>query len=429
MVLDLATIVRKEVVEHYPADQMGGPFDHIFWIASQADEFPEWGQSYRNRDWMLRRFWPREPIFASALGSVVERYAAFGWKVEGPPRTANMSRRMLNMCQDGKGLEALFKLMLLDSFTQDNGAFAGISRVNNNDPTSPVVNLYHLDAAKCFRTGNPMTPVYYWDRLGKAHALNYWQVMVYDEMSCPIEEYRGQNYCVLTRCLRAAQILRDIAVYKSEKLSGRYHRAIHLVSGVQTKTIQDAMDGQKQIADGMGLTRYLQPLIVASLDPTSRVTHEQIDLASLPDGFDEETTMRWYINQLALAFGSDYQDFAPLPGNNIGSSGQSEVMHLKSRGKGAASFMRTFEIMFNMHGIMPDTVTFSFGEQDVAENMDRAKVQMIRAQGRAMRVASGEITAAVAAQEAVDVGDMPEAYLKMMGLRDETGDVILNSST
>jgi hypothetical protein len=141
-----------------------------------------------------------------------------------------------------------------------------------------------------------------------------------------------------------------------------------LVSGVHKRNIDDAISAQRYEADGMGLTKYLQPLIVAALDPNAHITHEQIDLASLPDGFDEDLAMRWYINQLALAFGADYQDFAPLPGGNLGTSQQSEVLHLKSQGKGAALFMRSVEQIFNRHGIMPRNCKFSFGEQDVAEN-------------------------------------------------------------
>lgn len=428
MVLDLATILNKSVVEHEPADPVGGPNSIVWYLAAQADTFPRWGQNYRSRDYELRRFWPTESIFASALGSVVQRYAAFGWQLEGPARIANMVSNILHSSEDGKGWIPFITKVLLDLFTQDNGAFAGLSRVDNENPASPVVNMYHLDSAKCFRTGNPITPVYYWDRLGKTHALKWWQVITFEEMPCPIEEYRNQQYCVLTRMLTAAQILRDIAVYKQEKLSGRFHRSIHLVSGVHKRNVDDAIAAQRSESDGMGLTRYLQPLIVAALDPNARITHEQIDLASLPDGFDEDLSMRWYINQLALAFGADYQDFAPLPGGNLGTSQQSEVLHLKSQGKGAALFMRSVEQIFNRHGIMPRNVKFSFGEQDVAENKERAQAKMIRSQDRAMRIASGEITAEVARQEAVDIGDMPASYLTMFNQEDTTGDIIVNSS-
>ena len=428
MVLDLATILSKSVVEHEPAYPAGGPGSIVWFAAAQADAMPRWGVNYRNRDSELRQFWPTESVFASALGSTVQKYAAFGWQLEGPPRVVNMVSNILHSSEDGKGWIAFVTKILLDLFTQDNGAFAGVSRVDNENPASPVINMYHLDSAKCFRTGNPLTPVYYWDSKGRAHALKWWQVITFEEMPSPIEEYRNMQYCVLTRMLTAAQILRDIAIYKQEKVSGRFHRSIHMVSGVHKRNVDEAIMSQRAEADGLGLTRYMQPLIVAALDPNAGITHEQIDLASLPDGFDEDLTMRWYINQLALAFGADYQDFAPLPGGNLGTSQQSEVLHLKAQGKGASLFMRSVEQIFNKHGIMPRNVTFSFGEQDVTVNIDRARAKMIRSQDRSMRIASGEITPEVARQEAVDNGDMPVSYLSMFDQVDTTGDIIVNSS-
>jgi hypothetical protein len=90
--------------------------------------------------------------------------------------------------------------------------------------------------------------------------------------------------------------------------------------------------------------------------------------------------------------------------------------------------MRLLEQRFNMHGIMPRNVTFSFGEQDQAENLEIAKVRMIRAQTRAMQISSGEITPEMARQIALDQGDLEEAYLNMIGESNATPDVILASS-
>jgi len=125
--------------------------------------------------------------------------------------------------------------------------------------------------------------------------------------------------CAVSRILRAAQYLRDIATYQREKVGGDNPNAIYLVGGVGSKVISDAMEQHKARQAERGMVRYVIPLIVGSLDPTATVAVEQIDLKSLPDGFDTEEAMKWYINQLALGFGADYQDFAPLPGRALGS--------------------------------------------------------------------------------------------------------------
>lgn len=431
MVMDLATLTQKSVVAPQSVDANGtgggAGANLIIRMSGIADSIPAWGDNQIARDAQLRAFWPTEPIVASAIGSTIMRYAAFGWTLNGGPRTVNIVRNILHSVDMGAGWIPFMQKVLLDFFTQDNGAFIEIVRTDN-DANAPVISLNHLDSAQCKLTGDPEIPVFYFDRKGKAHALRYYQVIHITDMPSPIERFYGQQYCALTRMLAAAQVARDISTYKSEKLSGRYHRSIHLVSGVQARTINDALEEQRLIFDARGTVRYIQPAIIASLDPTARVSHAQVDLAGLPDGFDEEVWMRWYINQMALAMGSDYQDYAPLPGGNLGTSAQSEVLHLKSRGKGPALFMRMLEQRFNMHGIIPRNVTFSFGEQDVSENLELAKLRMIRAQTRAMQISSGEITPEMARQIAVDEGDLEIEYLRMIGEDNATPDTIVSSS-
>jgi len=218
--------------------------------------------------------------------------------------------------------------------------------------------------------------------------------------------------------LKAAQILRDISTYKKEKVSGRFTRALHLVGGIPRQAIEDALKSQQLAADSRGLTRFIVPAIVAALDPNATVSHELLELASLPENFDEEITMKWYINQLALAFGEDYQDFAPLPGGNLGTAQQSATLHMKSRGKGPKLFMTMLEHKFNNHGIMPSTVTFFYGDQDIQEDMQKAQLRTERARERAERIRSGEINPQVARQIAVDAGDLDQVYMEALNEQD-----------
>jgi len=382
-----------------------------------ADEIPPWGTAPRERDRKLREFWHTEPFLAGAIFTTVARYAAFGWSLKGPTRVVEQVDKVLNGVERGGGWNPWILKILTDLLTQDNGAFFETVR-ESDDPRAPVVTLQHLDSNRCIRTGRPMEPVIYRDLDGVMHKLKYYQVQALEEFPSPIEEARGMQYCVVTRLLKAAQVMRDLLVYQREKISGRRPRAVHLISGVQRQTIEDAMRRADFSADSAGLTRYMQPVIVASLDPTSQVSKETIELASLPDGFDYDTSMKWYISVLALAFGADYQDFAPLPGGNLGSAQQSETLHLKSRGKGPRLFMNLLESKFNYQGIMPRSVTFSFGDQDIVEDMQHARGRMLRAQERAARIKSGEITPEVARLLAVSHGDLEEDHLALLKASD-----------
>lgn len=396
-------------------------------VASAADQFLAWGTNPRARDQQLRAFWPTEAYFASGLFSTVSQYVAFGWSLKGPPRTVQVAQDMLNSVQFGKGPEALLTPFLIDRFTQDNGAFMEIVRTDD-DPRAPVVSLNHLDSNRCIRTGRWEEPVIYIDLEGRYHKLKWYNVIEDTEFPAPHEEARGLQYCVLTRMLRAAQIMRDISVIKQEKAAGRFFRQVHLVGGVQRTVIEQAMLQKQGDADAKGMLRYIEPLIIGSLDPTARVTKETIDLASIPDDYDDEKALQVYITLMAMAFGSDYQNFAPLPGGGLGSSTQSKVLNMKSRGKGPALFMKKLERVFNFHGILPRSVTFEFGEQDIAQQMEETELRKARALEREIMIRSGEITNEVARQMAVDSGDLDERYLIMMRESNATGEIVATST-
>lgn len=372
-------------------------------LATVADNFTVWGSNPYRRDRELRAFWPTEPILASALYSIVIRNAAFSWTLEGPPSTVEAVQRVLHSADLGHGWQSFIIKLSTDLFSQDNGAFIEIIR-QSDSPTSPVLGLGHLDAGRCRRTGDPDEPINYVDRKGVIHRMKWYQVSMLAEFPSPIESMNGMQLCAVSRVLRAAQYLRDVSVYQIEKVSGDNPTAIHLVSGVPTSQITDAMEQHKLNQAQKGMTRWIVPLVLASLDPTATVTAAQIDLKSLPDGFETEVAMKWYINQLALGFGADYQDFAPLPGGNLGSSSQSMILHQKSKGKGPASFMKMLEYAFNFQGLIPSNVTFEYDEQDLVGEVEEAELAAIRGETLDEHVASGILTPEAARQIMLDEG-------------------------
>lgn len=413
--------VNGSVIKEPPQFSSPGT-EYIFYLATVADDMPAWGSNPIERDRKLREFWPSEPILASALYSTAARYAGFQWTLKGPERQVNIVNRVFRGSEQGKGWTTLMLKTLVDLFSQDNGAFIEIVRTSNSS-TAPCIQLNHLDAGRCIRTGRAEEPVVYYDRIGVPHYLKWYQVVTLEEFPSPQESMFGMQYCAVTRLLRSAQILRDISIYKREKIGGRFNRAIHLVSGIHQKALDNAIREKAADADAQGLIRYVNPIVIGSLDPTANVKVATIELASLPDSFNEDTNMKWYVNQLALAFGGDYQDFAPLPAGNLGTSEQSETLHLKSRGKGPRLFMQLGENIINNHGIIPATVNFTYGEQDIAETIETAQLRKLRAEERKIRLDSGEITPEIARQLANDAGDLDGRYIESMGEPNITEDI------
>lgn len=384
-------------------------------LSSPHSIIEPWGRDWVLRDRQLAEFWPTESYLASAIASIVMTRASLTWQLEGPPKSVSAVRRILNQSDFGRGWSSLMAKVCLDLSTQDNGAFAEIIRDSRRPgvrpESAPVLGLAHLPALRCIRTGNPFEPVIYINESGKFKTLKWYQVITFEELPSTLPGTHNRQVCFVSRVIKAAEIIRDITTYQGEKVSGRFLRTIHMVGGVSQPEIERMERRANTDADNMGLLRYMQPIIMAALDPNAKVSHVQIDLASLPDGFDFDETMKWYISVIAMAAGGDFQDFAPLPGGNLGTASQSETLHRKSQRKGHALFMKMVEDRLQQANVLPRNVTFRFNQQDAAAEMEQAQISQIRAATRAAQIQSGEISATTARRLAVEAGDLKHSHL------------------
>lgn len=395
----------------------------MFMVSSVADNMTPWGTLIKKRDRELREFAVSEPVLSSALYSTSVRNASFEWEIvpadpEAPKPTNTMRavERMLKSSNRGKGWKSLMLGTSTDIYNVDNGAFWEIIRAEDS-PSSPVLNIAHLDSDRCYRTGDPEMPVYYQDRNGVFHYLKWYQVVTIEEFPSPIESLFGVQVCAVSRALRAAQILRDIQVYKLEKVSGRWARSIELVGGISRAEIEDAFKLAQAQFDNMGLTRFNPHILIPGIDPTAGISHETIDLASLPDNFSFDEEMKWYVAILAMAFGVDYQEFAPLPSGALGSGQQSEILHMKTRGKGPAMIMGLLEDILNNNGLLPSTVRFQFKVHDGQAEEFQSNARFLRGKDRTLRIQSGELDIIAARQVAIEDGDLPDHLAKDMDKR------------
>lgn len=422
-------IINESVIEGMPRPQSGsGPVpsydSSIFWLIGQyADSIVPWGRTHKLRDQQLRAFILDEPIFASALGIICSRNSGFSWKLDGTERLVNRYQDVLDNSDQGEGWHSLIVKTSIDLYTQDNGAFWEVQRVNDEDEKSPVIAINHLDAQRCWHTGNKYAPVIYLDRLGRYHLLKWWQCIKFAEMPTSVEGFYGIQYCSLSRLLRGMQIRKNDLTLDYENSAGMNPRQIHLVKGITSQQLTDAINRAKASSQSQGLTRFMNPIVVGQIDPTADVGAETIELAH-KSYEDQEVAFNQYVNLLAMAFETDYQEFAPLPGAKLGTSGQSEILHLKSRGKGPGTFMKLITHAINFR-ILPRNMKFYFDEQDLEAQKGIAEVAAIRAQTRATRIQSGEITTEVARQQAADDGDLKYEYIALMGEIDVTPNVAI----
>jgi hypothetical protein len=408
-----------------PPDVINVPTRMLFtWnIASVADSVTPWGRNIGLRDRQLRDFWPTEPFLAGALASVSFKNAGYDWKVEGKSdRIEQILTDIFNsaIAGDSFGWTNFILKLSQDLYSQDNGAFVELIR----DPTvdagskfkeekAPVLGIAHLDSNQCIRTGNPEYPVIYTDRQGKNHQLTWYQVIPFSDYPSSIEKMNGVGVCAVSRTLRLSQIMRSIAIFKDEKISGRHYKSIHLVSGPSRSDIADIMNRGKEEADNSGQLRYIDPAILASLDPEKPVSVATIDLANLPDGFNFDEEMKWYITGLALDFGVDYQEFAPLMHGSMGSGNQANVMQRKSASKGPAMFMKIAEA-FSNYGVMPQDYEMVFETQDEQREQDRQNLLKAFEEEMTLAIRSGLLDHDTARKIAVERGFYSQKDIDMV---------------
>jgi hypothetical protein len=354
-------------------------------IASIADRITPWGTGYASRDKELRDFWPTESYLAGAIYSVCISNAAYEWEIQvrgqghSGTKLETTLTDMLNGAIAGQdfGWIPFISMLSEDYYTQDNGGFIELVRDPSIDAASrfkdenaPVIGLAQLDAGMCQRTGDPKIPIIYYDKDYNPHKMKWYEIIPRSEFPSPIQSMNGVGHSAVSRVFRMSQIVQSIEIYKDEKISGRQFRAIHFVSGIAKTEIDDVLKVETTRADNQGYLRFITPAIITSLDPERPVTTVKIELASLPDGFDIDQEMKWYISAIALGLGRDYQDLAPLPTGNIGSSQQSEILHRKSRGKGPAHFMENVQNWFRDYGVIPYPAEFKFKLKDASEELE-----------------------------------------------------------
>lgn len=400
-------------------DQFKPQDGYVFWLGHLANKFPEWGTLPVERDEKLREFWPTEPFLASAFASQIARYASFPFVLEGPVRTTAIYDSIFNGAENGQGWQVMMTKIVTDIYTQSNAGWMELIRTQDS-PTAPVISMRHMDAGRVRRTGNWDYPCIYWDISGNSHIMPWYQVIEFAEMPSPNIFHRGLCFCALDRILRAAQIMKEIQQYKLERVTGIKHHKLHLIGGFN----QDLMDGtlaqKRALAAQAGMRNYADPIVLAALNPDGRVTHEEIDLNALPEDFNEEVFMKWYIGNISLAWEDEYQSFFPLPGGNLGTAQQSQTMADKARSKGPAVFMRLVEHKFNYYGVIPRTIKFHYGEQDPTADMQKVQLIWRYAQYLKLLIDAGVITPEIGALMLRDAGYLKPEYLDKLGLTDPT---------
>lgn len=304
-----------------------------------------------------------------------------------------------------------------DYLEQDNGAVFAIEGPGRPDKEliGLPTKLIHLDAGRCQRTGHREYPIIYNDINGKRYKLHFTRILSMSSMASSIQEMFGVGFCSVSRCINNVQVLMDIARYKQEKLGSRPRRALIVAEGAIQKEV-DAIAAQlgasSEQMNNMGLTKYSLVPVVGSKGPLSI-----LDLASLPDGFDELQSTQLGIAAIALAFGVDMRQLAYAFGVAGQTKADAEVQHLKMQGKGPGAILREVERQFNAK-VLPPHLYLEFDHQDDGQDKQQAEINRTRAEGRNIYLSAKVIDTRIARQQMVETGELSEAQYLDLELQD-----------
>lgn len=385
---------------------------------------PGWWSEKRDSE--LRRFWKTSDHLSGAIYNMTSKMTAIPFRVV-PKNPSNRTHRiqaqhmedvLLYGAEYGEGWQTFYTKFIEDLLTQDNGAFGEI--IGPGSLAGPIdgapVSVSHLDAGNCQRTGDPEWPIIFRDYDGKRRKLHYTRVIYASQMSSPRQDMFGVGFSAVSRCLNVAQTLIDILTFKMEKLGSRPHRGILLTKGgLDPDEVADAFSAASSVMDTRGLSRFAMMVVLGSVSlPDADL--ELFELSSLPDGFDEETSIVFGMATIALALGVDAREL--FPAMSAGATRADALLqHIKQRGKGPGQIIGTVEQLFNFK-FLPPHLRFVFDQQDDAEDRQSADISQVRATARESDLIGGVITVRTARQRMMSFGEINEDQFEQMELED-----------
>jgi hypothetical protein len=414
--------ITKEIFEEQQRDiEASLPFGGVSlvqFLAGAGETIPAWWSGAR--DMSLRNFWKEGDHISGTVNTIRDMMVAIPNKVI--PRDTTIKAHIKQadeftriILEDtvsrsslvGRGWGSGFGPFVEDYSTQDNGAWMVVDGPGNaNQPViGSATRLIHLDSGRVWRTGSQEFPIIFTDFDGKRHTIHHSRVINLTSMPSPIIEMYGVGFCALSRAIQTAQNLIDISNYKLEKLGSRPLRAIATIENGgmrEAKALQNTFAKADVSMDNLGLRRFSKMPIFAS-----KGTLSLLDLASLPDGFNELESVQLGMSVLALAFGVDVRQLAFAIGVAGQTKADAEVQHLKMRGKGPGLIIQEFEREINSK-FLPPYLKLVFDWQDDAQDEMVAKIQETRSKTRKANLETAVTTVRVEREQMVKNNELTQ---------------------
>lgn len=376
MTQDGLTRAQRDSVQELPEVNANGHSDLGFWSepVARGVYLAAWGTRQRQRQLRAYDWDEHNTLWQGARSMLEKKFAGTPSELKGGRNLTAYFDDVLRYAEFGKGQRHLKKLVARDYLRFDGGAYVEV--IAPGDPRKPpsgrVTGLAHLDSYACLPTGDPEFPVVYYDRKGKLHVLHHTRVLHFVDSPDGDQNNPGYGQCALSRAI--AIVMRQIYMgrYVVTKLDDKPPPGLLLVGGMSRETWNKAWAGyrQDQSSDERPDWGRVLPLFGADAALTPKV--ESVAFATVPDKFDFKVYVELDVHELALALGVDIQDLWELTGGNIGSAGQSEIQHAKSRGNTLGDMLSMWEQAMNNY-VLPPPLEYEHKVRDPYEANERAQ--------------------------------------------------------
>lgn len=337
-----------------------------------GQDLPEHGSI--ERDIMLSKVWISEPILAGAVYSMSAKMTALSWKMTGRRNLAMYYARLYSRAayMGGYGWAGFQSGTSTDFYTVDRGVFWETPR-EGSPLTGRIADIGHIDALMCTLTGGTQYPMQYSSNVtGQIRRFKHGEFAHFASMPSPREELLGIGLCAVSRAYKAAKLLIGLHKYDSEKLSNLPPEGVAAVTGLTMEEFKDALFlWQAERKKNNSLT-FPQVLWLIGSQPSTNVKIDFVGFSQMPEQFDRSTVIEQYVNTLALDFGVDSREFWPISTSTLGTAAESEIQHMKAKGKGPGEYISSTERLLNHE--MEDGVEFAYDTQDIEEDKIAAEV-------------------------------------------------------
>ena len=384
-------------------------------LLSPTPELPQRSVYTANADQVLSATLDLEDMWAGVINQAVTKIAVRGWEISDSDDSTRKTRRSQDLIMNFDGAAEYrsgMNKLVQDFLLTRNGCFIEVER-ESKKPASRPRALWHLDSLRCRRTGNMDYPVVYWGLDGHWHALRSDQVIFFADMPSPRANMYGTGRPAAERAFKTIVKLAAVETYFREKITGARALKLVFISGVTKKKLSDVAATADAEMERRGWTVYKGAVLVPT-ETDSAINIAEIDLASVPDGFDVETERRDAYLRYANAIGVPVQDVQPLSGQGLGTGTQTLILDEAAEGRGIAYFVKVLEDRINWL-LMPKTTTFVIKSNDLRDRKAEAELRNTQIDGIMKLVGTEQAPGLISKEQglnmAVDEGLTPKEFL------------------